>query len=320
MKRQSHRCFTLAVMLAVALASTPGWAQQDYRETLFEKGRRLRLEISAEFSPRQRENLVTWINFIAGALLEVYGHWPRQQWQINVLPAAAAATDPIPWAQVHRGKVDRIEFFIAPHATLPALQQDWTGYHELAHLLIPYRGWGDTWFSEGLASYYQNVLQARAGVLSEQQAWQNLYDGFLRGAADTQFDGHPLFEVSDSMREEGGFMRVYWSGAWYFLASDVRLRQQSGGSANLDEALAKLNQCCADERMSVQDMVNKLDVLNEVLLFAPLYEQARATTAMPAFERIFASLGITVADGKVLLQQEGPGAQLRRQIVQPKPL
>jgi hypothetical protein len=41
---------------------------------------------------------------------------------------------------------------------------------------------------------------------------------------------------------------------------------------------------------------------------------------MPAFERIFASLGISVADGKVTLQQEGPGAQLRRQIVQPKPL
>jgi hypothetical protein len=320
MKRQLHRRFTLSVVLVLALAATQGRAQQDYRETFFEQGRQLRLDISAEFSPRQRENLVTWINFIAGALLEIYGHWPRQQWQVTVLPAAAAATDPIPWAQVHRGKIDRIEFFVAPHATLPALKQDWTGYHELAHLLIPYRGWGDTWFSEGLASYYQNVLQARAGVLSEQQAWQNMYDGFMRGVSETQFDGHPLSAVSDSMREKGGFMRVYWSGAWYFLASDVRLRQQSGGSTNLDGALANLNQCCADEHMSVVAMVNKLDELNEVVLFAPLYEQARATTTMPAFERIFASLGISVADGKVTLQQEGPGAQLRRQIVQPKPL
>jgi hypothetical protein len=322
MKPLRYRWPTLAVLLALPLVliSNAGWGAQDYRDTLVENGRRLRLEISAEFAPRQREDLVAWINFIAAALLDVYGHWPRQQWQVSVQPAAAAARDPIPWAQVHRGKIDRVEFFTAPHATLAALQQDWTGYHELAHLLIPYRGWGDTWFSEGVASFYQNILQARAGVLPEQQAWQNLYDGFMRGIADSKFNGQPLSDVSDAMREKGGFMRVYWSGAWYFLAIDVRLRQQSGGAINLDRALAKLNECCADDHLSVQEMVNKLDELNEVLLFAPLYEQVRASTTMPPFERIFASLGITVADGTVTLQQEGPGAALRRQIVQPKPL
>ncbi len=319
MRLQLHRCVALLALLLLLVAK-PGWGQQDYRETLFDDGRKLRLDISSEFVPRQRDNLVAWINFISKALLEVYGHWPRQQWQISVLPAAAAASDPIPWAQVHRGNIDRVEFFIAPHATLTALKQDWTGYHELAHLLIPYRGWGDTWFSEGVASFYQNILPARVGILSEQQAWQNLYDGFLRGVSDSQFNGQPLSRVSDSMRAEGGFMRVYWSGAWYFLAADIRLRQQSAGSTSLDQALGKLNDCCADERLSVPEMVNKLDELNQVLLFAPLYEQVRASTAMPPFERIFASLGITVADGAVTLQQEGPGARLRRQIVKPKPL
>ena len=101
-------------------------------------------------------------------------------------PAPAAGSDPIPWAQVHRSEVDRVEFLTSPGATYADLKRAWTGYHELAHLLIPYRGWGDSWFSEGLATYYQNVLQARAGVLDEQQMWQKLYEG-LAGPGGNPF-------------------------------------------------------------------------------------------------------------------------------------
>ena len=39
------------------------------------------------------------------------------------------------------------------------LRTDWTASHEFAHLLLPYVS--DKWVSEGVASYYQNVLQAR---------------------------------------------------------------------------------------------------------------------------------------------------------------
>ena len=309
----------LLVFLLV-LNSTAGLGQDNYQKTWVREGQQLQLDISVEFSPVQREALVAWIDFIAGALLQVYGRWPRPQWQITVLPASSAASDPIPWAQVHRAQIDRVEFFTAPHATKLALQRDWTGYHELAHLLIPYRGEGDTWFSEGLASFYQNILQARVGILTEQETWQNIYAGFLRGRADAQFNGQALAKVSDSMRENGGFMRVYWSGAWYFLAADMRLRQQSAGKVSLDDALRKLNDCCAEAQLSVPQMIEKLDALNGVLIFQPLYTQVRATTSMPPFESMFSSLGITITNGTVQLQQEGPGAQLRRQIIQPKPL
>jgi len=37
---------------------------------------------------------------------------------------------------------------------------------------------------------------------------------------------------------------------------------------------------------------------------------------MPAFETSFASLGISIVDGEVILQQAGPGAALRQQILQ----
>jgi hypothetical protein len=155
--------------LILLIICLPGQAKEDYHKTLQQDDRTLDLHISAEFKTAQREQLTAWIEFIAGTLADVYGHWPRRQWQISIAPASAAEGDPIPWAQVHRDQVDHVEFYTSPLATADKLKRAWTGYHELAHLLIPYQGWGDTWFSEGLASYYQNILQARSGILTEQQ-------------------------------------------------------------------------------------------------------------------------------------------------------
>lgn len=312
-------CLTVAA-LSLALLAAPSRGEDSSGHLLERGGRKLEVQISTEYDPAMQQDLRQWIEFISDALLQVYGYWPRENWLITVAPVSGASDDPIPWAQVHRDDVDSVEFFTNGKATSDELKQAWTGYHELAHLLIPYRGWGDAWFSEGLASYYQNILQARVGILTEQEMWQKLYEGYQRGLADTKFEGRELRVVSDKLRQDGGFMRVYWSGAWYFMVADARLRQQSRGRHNLDEALKKLNQCCADSAMSVQDMVSKLDQLNRVLLFQPLYEQVIVSTEIPPFEPIFASMGISIANDKVQLQNEGPGAQLRQQIVAGKPL
>ena len=310
----------LALLLAcvvshVSATVDPADESAPSRHILQQDGRQLEVLTSPQFPAGMRENLLQWVDYIAAALRQVYGHWPAQSWQISIEPTAASASDPIPWAQVHREDLDRVEFFTTVQASPEELQRAWTSYHELAHLLIPYRGWGDAWFSEGLASYYQNILQARVGLLSEQQMWQKLYDGFERGRRDTRFEGQALHSVSDDLRKNGGFMRVYWSGAWYFLAADTRLRQQSGGKLSLDKALEKLSLCCAGQRLSVPEIVTQLDSMNRVLLFHRLYEEVAASTTVPPFDAIFASMGIDIIDGKVHLQEAGPGAALRRQIV-----
>lgn len=305
---------TLAVLLLV-LASRSSVGEESVQYLLFDQDRQLELQVSSRFDEAMNNTIREWIENLADALTLVYGHWPRQFWQVEIKPASTTGDDPIPWAQVRRGDPDRVEFFILPRAEVTELKRAWTGYHEVAHLLIPYRGWGGAWFSEGLASYYQNILQARAGILSEQQMWQKLYEGYQRARADSRFDGQDLQSVSDRLRSNGAFMRVYWSGAWYFLAADARLRLASGGKRSLDQALAKLNRCCADQSMSVPAMVRKLDEVNEMQLFQPLYEQAIAATTTPGYETIFQSLDISIDNGRVRLNSGSAAAQLRRQIV-----
>lgn len=318
-KQHALDMFWPSVLLALFVLAL-GSATQAKSVTLEHAGRQLELIISDQFPPQQSAQIQQWLESISGSLASVYGHWPRRHWRVRVENASGASDDPIPWAQVNRGDVDEVEFFVVDNISAEQLRREWTGYHELAHLLIPYRGWGDAWFSEGLASYYQNLLQARSGIINEEEMWQRLHDGFLRGRNDSRFDGQPLGSVSARLRENGGFMRVYWSGAWYFLAVDLALRSQSGGLFSLDTALKKLNNCCSERTMSVPDMVHTLDELNRVDTFTSLYRKAAQSESLPKFEPLFDALGISVVDDRVRLKQSGDAAKLRQGISAASPL
>jgi predicted metalloprotease with PDZ domain len=285
-------------------------------------GRVMELRVADDTSAAQLEEVERWARHIADSLAAVYGHWPRARWRMSVYPIGGSDTgesragaDVIPWAQVNRANIDTASFYILADATADELIDNWTGYHELAHLLVPYRGWGDMWFSEGLASYYQNILRARTGVLSEREAWQKLYEGFERGRADSVLNGQSLADVSRNLRRNGAYMRVYWSGAWYFLAADLELRKASGGRESLDSALARLNACCADDEMSVSEMVRTLDRENNTGLFQRLYSLSRGSTRMPEYAALFDDLGLRVVDGTVELSYSGASARLRSGIM-----
>ena len=309
-----RRLFVTALLLPAAAGAESLEIERD--------GRVLDLQIASDAGIVQTDAVERWARHIADSLTLVYGHWPRQRWRMAVYPIGgsgsgerSAGADVIPWAQVNRGRVDTASFYILADASAEELMRNWTGYHELAHLLIPYRGWGDMWFSEGLASYYQNVLQARAGVLSEREAWQKLYEGFERGRADSVLDGQPLSEVSRNLRRNHAYMRVYWSGAWYFLAADLELRRTSGGKQSLDSALARLNECCADDDMSVPEMVGALDRVNNTRLFQRLYEQSRRSTRMPDYSPLFDELGVAVVDDIIEISYRGAASRLRSGIM-----
>ena len=293
-----------ALLLILLVLTIPAMAG----EQLIERGDQ-QLTVDLHFTivgeNKQKETLA-WVEHVANALATVYGRWPRDSWRVEVRPIAIFSADPVPWAQVTRGDPDRVSLYIDGMASRDKLVNNWTAYHEFAHLLIPYRGWGDMWFSEGLASYYQNILQFRAGVFDEREMWQRLHDGFIRGR-DNRRPDLSLAELSPRMRKERSFMRVYWSGAWYFLKADVELRKRSSGEMTLDDALGQLNQCCRDESMSVESMVRRLDQLTDEQLFVPLYHQLRASHEIPEFESLYRALGLEIEKGRVQLPAAATG-------------
>ena len=315
-RRLGGRSAALLVLLLLQPLCTSAGVEQ----TLQRDGRQIRVFLDDSVPAEQRSDVLHWIRVSSDSLASVFGHWPRRYLQVRVTSYSIGGNDPVPWAQVNRGDTDSfspnvVSFYIDPRADFKRLADDWTAYHEFSHLLIPYRGWGDMWFSEGLASYYQNLLQARSGVFDEREMWQRLYNGFMRGR-DNKRPDLTLAELSPSMREHRSYMRVYWTGAWYFFRADTELRSRSGGAQSLDSALGALNACCADARLSAREIAARLDQLSGETVFLPLFDQVSASYALPAFDTLYRDLGISVDPrGRVSLHPSHPQERLRRAIV-----
>ncbi len=269
-----------------------------------------------------------WLRHAAGAVSSVSGRFPVPGAQMLVVPVAAGANpvfspfgneenvEPFPFAMITRGGQPAGIFFIDQRLPLNIFVNDWVAVHELSHLLHPFLGNSGAWLSEGLASYYQQVLRGRTGVLSEHDAWLALHKGFLRGVDGRS--GLTLTAASRKRRDRNTYMQIYWSGAAIALLADTELRQRSGGKLSLDVALSRFQDCClpAERRWQARTFMARLDELVAEDVFSELYEEYANSVEFPDFGRVYRELGI-IDDGDDIRLVEAPLAEIRRRIMAP---
>lgn len=261
----------------------------------------------------ERELTYRWLKQVSNALLSVYGELPGGSFDITV-KRSHSRSSPVPWGHVERDSPANILLVINPAFGYDELVNDWTAFHELSHLLLPYRGYGDIWLSEGLATYYQNIIQARSGLLDETRMWRKIAAGFERGVNDQQWRQLNLTEVSDKLGETRQYMRVHWSGVLFWLSADVALREQ--GENSLDGLLKQLNDCCEGRNMSAEAIVEKLDELADSDLFVTSFREFSLSHSIPDYTPLLSELGIEKGQSgdPVTLSGDAPKAQIRRQI------
>ena len=278
-------------------------------------GARLRLSVLDGSPAVDVEQMQAWIADAAQTVADLYGKFPLAQAQILVVPGARSP-EPTPWAYVVRGGNPAAHFFINQRRPIREFYDDWTAVHELSHLLLPYVGSEDAWVSEGVATYYQNVLRARGGRMTALEAWQRLHAGFLRGMDSAP--GMTLAQATESMYRGGTHMRVYWEGAAMILIADVRLRQITAGKQSMDTALAALNECCnsTERAWSGRELFDKLDEITGTTVFRELYDQHVASKDFPDLTQAYRSLGITASGPGIELAPEGREKQLRDAIME----
>lgn len=258
-----------------------------------------------------------WLQPAAQAVTELWGEFPSAQVQLLVVPLNRGY-DAAPWAQVNRGGGDAVHFFMNAHATPEMLREDWIATHELAHLALPFVHRQDAWLPEGFASYYQNVLRARAGLLTEEQAWQAMYEGFLAGNRNTGYE--TLRDDARYMRSRGRMQRVYWSGAAMALLADVELRRRSDGEWSLDRVLQEFNRCCRkpERAWSGREVFAAFDEIVGDDVFEQLYRRNVHSRHFPRLAETWQALGVEVRDDRVFLNDAAPAAFVRRAIMQPR--
>jgi len=255
-----------------------------------------------------------WIDKNLDALLLTYGDFPVSNLQLLIIPVGKDH-EPVPWGEAMHGGGDSIHLYIDQTRPLTEFMNDWVLIHELSHLLHP-RFSNATWLSEGIASYYQNVLRSRSGLLDEQKAWQKLHEGFQRGIRGTPTD-KTLAQVSATMMRSQSFMRVYWSGAAISLLADYELRKLSNNKQSLDTAMKSLSQCCLKmtKTWSRAEIIEKLDSLTHTQVFSQLNKQYLHSTKFPQLEAVYSKLGLTVHENKIKINSQAKDAFIRKAIM-----
>lgn len=180
--------------------------------------------------------LERWLRDAAGAVSLVGAvdgrpRFPVRHAQVLLVPVFGG--DAIPFGMAMRGGGPTAMMLVSRTADDGELRGEWVGVHELSHLLLPPLHPEDAWLAEGMASYYQQTLRGRAGLLSVAQSWGLLIDGYDRGRKASR--GTSLRSASARMRSDFGYLQVYWGGAAIALRLDVALRQ---GGTSLDAVVA----------------------------------------------------------------------------------
>ncbi|HHJ16814.1 MAG TPA: hypothetical protein ENJ80_08975 [Gammaproteobacteria bacterium] len=294
----------------------PGWEARTAIgrfsvESIELPGGRLRYALLPGEPAADAAALRRWVGSGARALVSAYGRLPVADVQLLVVPIGHGR-EPVPWGEVQRGGGNAVHLYIDQRRPASEFMADWVLVHELSHLLHPVIDASDRWLSEGIASYYQNVLRARAGLRSAQWSWDALHGGFERGMRGTP-RGRSLAEVSETMMRDHSYMRVYWSGAAIALLADVELRRRTAGVQSLDTALAAFGACClsADRSWSASELMQQLDRLTETTVFMTLYRKYIDSDEFPELDDLYTALGLQpVSTTRLRLDPTAPEAAI----------
>lgn len=301
-------CLLLACALPVATCARAG------ERTLPAGATALRVDVVGAADPARDAMLLDWASEAARALLQVDpARFPLARAGVVVQETDSRDPSPVPWGQTLRRDGVSVLLYVRRDAGAAALRGDWTAVHEMSHLLHPWLGRDGRWMAEGLASYYQNVLRARAGMMPAAEAWRRLDAGFSRGRRAT-VAGVPLSQAGG----RAATMRIYWAGAAYWLQADLALRARG---ASLDAVLAAHARCCLRPGSEVTPLgyAQALDRIDGHGLFERLYRQADAATAFPDLAPAYRALGLS-RDGRgtMRLTHGDAGAALREAIARPR--
>lgn len=131
---------------------------------------------------------------------------------------------------------------------------DWVATHELFHLGNPPTTGRFPWFVEGFTTYVTELLLTRSGVQSEADLWKGFAENFRAYCQPS--GGVSLQRVSENLRKNHDWMRVYWGGACLAWRTDVAIRVASKGTKSLDDVLRTLR---SGAPLTEEELVAALD-------------------------------------------------------------
>ena len=253
------------------------------------------------------EEIREWVSDASQVVTPLFGKFPVDRTSLFVVPAKGE--DEVVFGKVLSLAGASVVLVLGDRMKEAARKQDWVLVHELFHLGFPtFRGEG-RWLGEGLATYYEPILRARAGWTTEPEVYKQFARNMPRGV--------PARGSSSGLAHREDLDSIYWGGALFCFAADVRIREETRGKHSLDDviraALARGGD--ATKVWTVAEVVALGNQVTGTTILSEMYDRYAARGERIDLDSLFASLGVE-RDGTVVdLQDRRPLAWVRRQIV-----
>lgn len=239
------------------------------------------------------DELAGWARDTVGIVADYLGGFGAERTLIVAIPAPGRSG--LVFGRVMAGGGPSLMLRLGERSSVERLRGEWVLVHELLHVGTPFvlRA---PWFMEGLATYAEPLLRARAGWLTAEQVWAEWTRDMPRGLAG----------------ERPNLRQAYWGGGLFMLRADVELRRRSGGAVGLETCLRAMTRAGADasvrwtleETLAFCDRATGLDVLASLA----------ADEGPIDLAGLWRSLGVVNEGGAIRFDDTAPLAAVRRAI------
>jgi hypothetical protein len=239
------------------------------------------------------------------AIATYYGRLPFERVRVAVTPRAAGGIHGS--TRCWEGGLVSLE--LGPRVGVEEMRNDWIITHEFLHVAFTSLEDEDThaWVGEGLSSYAEPLVRVRAGTLSADALWRDLYEGAPQGLPA------PADQGLDRTHTWG---RTYWGGALFWFEVDLLLREQTGNKKSIRDALRAIagagTNVCVD--VPVERMLALGDSGTGTHVLTQLYEKRARTNAAPELAEWWKRLGVSVREHRAVFDDSAPWAETRRRM------
>jgi hypothetical protein len=248
----------------------------------------------------------SWIEESANVTVPLFGRFPVDRTTLFVVPAKGE--NEVVFGKVLSLAGASVVVVVGDRMPPSARHKDWVLVHELFHLGFPtFRGEG-RWLGEGLATYYEPILRARAGWTTDVEVFRQFARNMPRG------QGPRGSNAGLSARDD--LDTIYWGGALFCLAADVRIREETRGRKSLDDVLRAALERGGDAThvWTVRDVVSLGDATTGTKVLSQMYERHAARGERIDLDSLMTSLGVE-ADGRDVSDAR-PLSWIRRGIIE----
>ncbi len=251
--------------------------------------------------PLEHDRIATWVERSATMISDYYGGtFPVPDLRVEIVGGSRRG---VGFGQHWGGR--RVKIRVGAGTTDRQLENDWVLVHEMLHACFPDLPDEHRWMQEGLSTYLEPVVRARAGNMEPADVWGK----WVRN-----------MDVGQPRRGDRGLMktrtwaRTYWGGALFWLMIDFELRKRTDNVQSLQTALRGIVERGGTARVdwTPAKVVRVGDKVTGTTVFSDLFAELALAPGEVDLDQVWQELGVVPDGDEARLDDTAPLAEIRR--------